>query len=162
MWEYPKKILRTAVMVNSYPTPRIYLIETMIYVIENDQGVTNSLKLYFASIKQPSQFFESAEQFFDFFSGPTNTDETKTLRPAEDLFIIDFFLPGMTGNELTTAILERYQTEELNVIFISGHTKKSIESWTEEAFDADFLLKPFSLEDLEASIIRRRNRLTER
>jgi FixJ family two-component response regulator len=161
MWEYPKKILRTAVMVNSYP-PRIYPIKTMLYVIENDQSVTNSLKLYFASVNQPSQFFESAEEFFNFFSGPTNTGETQTFRPTDDLLIIDFSLPGMNGNELTTAILERFQTKQLNVIFISGHTRESIESWTEDEFDADFLLKPFSLDDLEASIARRRNRLTER
>ena len=101
------------------PPPRIYSIETMIYVIENDQGVANSLELYFASVNQPSQFFESAEEFFNFFSGSTNTEETKTFRPAEDLLIIDFSLPGMNGNELTTAILERFQTKQLNVIFIN-------------------------------------------
>ena len=142
--------------------PRILLVKTMIYVIEDDRGVRNSLKLYFESINQPAQFFESGEQFFEFLSTRTNTEETQTFRPAEDLLIIDFFLPGMTGNVLTKAIRKRFQTKQLNVIFMSGHTRESIETCTKDEFDADFLVKPFSLEDLEASIIRRRNRLTER
>lgn len=133
----------------------------MVYVVSDYRSLSGSLQRYFSSIEQPSQFFESGEQFLDFLCAPTNAEDAPTFCPAEDILIIDFLLPQMSGQDLVKAISDYFRTTELNVIFMSGYTKESISSEAEGDFDADFLLKPFTLEALEYSMLRIRNRITD-
>ena len=67
-----------------------------------------------------------------------------------DALVTDVRMPGIDGDELVR--LFRKERKDLPVIFISGHSFRSIEESHDPAQPTFFLQKPFSTDELSLSL----------
>lgn len=111
----------------------------MIYVVDDDEAVRDSLRLLFRSVGLAVKIYSDAQSFL--------ADETRH-RPA--CLVCDVRMPGLTGLQLQ----ERLEAEgrSLPIIFMSGHgdVQMAIDAMRKGA--VDFLQKPFNDEDLLARV----------
>lgn len=108
---------------------------SMVFVVDDDPAIRDSLSLLMKSVKQPAQFFASADEFL----GHWQDGMTGCL-------VLDVRMPGMSGLELQKELIRRRIS--LPVIFITGHgdVQMAVEALQSGGFD--FLEKPFRDEDL--------------
>lgn len=109
--------------------------QPIVFVVDDDDAVRNSLRLLLKSAGQPTTAFASAQEFL---AGWT------TKQPG--CLVLDVRMPGMSGLELQEELNRRGAI--IPVIFISGHADvpMAVEAIQHGAFD--FLQKPFSDQDL--------------
>ena len=109
--------------------------QPIVFVVDDDDAVRNSLRLLLKSAGQPTTAFASAQEFL---AGWT------TEQPG--CLVLDVRMPGMSGLELQEELNRRGAI--IPVIFISGHADvpMAVEAIQHGAFD--FLQKPFSDQDL--------------
>jgi len=110
------------------PTPTIY-------VVDDDEGVRNSLRFLLKSVGLSARTLASAREFLE------------TYRPGQPgCVVLDVRMPGMSGLELQQQLNLRGAT--IPVIFITGHgdIPMAVEAMQHGAFD--FLQKPFRDQDL--------------
>jgi len=110
------------------PTPTIY-------VVDDDEGVRNSLRFLLKSVGLSARTLASAREFLE------------TYKPGQPgCVVLDVRMPGMSGLELQQQLNLRGAT--LPVIFITGHgdIPMAVEAMQHGAFD--FLQKPFRDQDL--------------
>jgi CheY-like chemotaxis protein len=74
----------------------------------------------------------------------------KELRP--DLVLMDTNLPEMDGLAAAQQIRQHASLRDLPIIFISGHAQPELRAAALAAGGDDYLVKPTSLSDLEASV----------
>ncbi len=67
-----------------------------------------------------------------------------------DIVVVDYKLPGMSGEELTRTIVAAYPG--LPVLMVTGHGSAQLENGKKPAGVYDFLLKPINLSDLIAKM----------
>ena len=106
-----------------------------IYVVDDDEGVRNSLRFLLKSVGLTARTLSSAGQFLDSY------------KPSEPgCLVLDVRMPGMSGLELQQQLNVRGAT--IPVIFITGHgdVPMAVEAMQHGAFD--FLQKPFRDQDL--------------
>ncbi|MEY4083831.1 MAG: hypothetical protein RL483_1200 [Pseudomonadota bacterium] len=114
----------------------------MVYVIDDDEAVRDSLRWLLEGHGFRVSSFESADRFLSHFpAGQT---------PPRACIILDVRMPGMTGPELQDELARRNMG--LPIIFITGHgtVPMAVESMKKGA--VDFLEKPFSDELLCARV----------
>lgn len=109
--------------------------QPIVFVVDDDDAVRNSLRLLLKSAGQPTTAFASAQEFL---AGWT------TEQPG--CLVLDVRMPGMSGLELQEELNRRGAI--IPVIFVSGHADvpMAVEAIQHGAFD--FLQKPFSDQDL--------------
>ena len=106
-----------------------------VFVVDDDEGVRNSLRFLLKSVGLTARTLSSASEFLD------------TYTPSQPgCLILDVRMPGMSGLELQERLNARGAV--IPVIFITGHgdVPMAVEAMQQGAFD--FLQKPFRDQDL--------------
>jgi two-component system, LuxR family, response regulator FixJ len=106
-----------------------------VFVVDDDEGVRNSLRFLLKSVGLQTQTLGSAIEFLDSY---------KPSQPG--CLVLDVRMPGMSGLELQQQLNLRGAV--IPVIFITGHgdIPMAVEAMQQGAFD--FLQKPFRDQDL--------------
>jgi FixJ family two-component response regulator len=106
-----------------------------VFVVDDDEGVRNSLRFLLKSVGLAANAVGSASEFL------------ATYRPSQPgCLVLDVRMPGMSGLELQEQLNLRGAV--IPVIFITGHgdIPMAVEAMQQGAFD--FLQKPFRDQDL--------------
>ena len=116
----------------SSPTP-------IVFVVDDDISVRESLELLILSAGWRPQTFASAQAFLN---------HARTLIPS--CLVLDISLPGLNGLELQKRLA--VERTDMPIIFITGHgdVPKSVQAM--KAGAVEFLTKPFSEEALLSAI----------
>jgi FixJ family two-component response regulator len=106
-----------------------------VFVVDDDEGVRNSLRFLLKSVGIATRTLDSARDFLDAY---------KPSQPG--CLVLDVRMPGMSGLELQHELNLRGAV--IPVIFITGHgdIPMAVEAMQQGAFD--FLQKPFRDQDL--------------
>lgn len=116
---------------------------SLVYLVDDEYPIRDSLTLLIESTGQPIKSFDSAEAFL------------KAYDPEQSgCLVLDVRMPVMSGLELQEELVARGVT--LPIIFISGHAKIPDSAKAFRAGAIDFLEKPFEnivlLERIQESI----------
>ncbi|CAA7616842.1 response regulator transcription factor [Magnetospirillum sp. UT-4] len=112
-----------------------------LWIVDDDQAVTQSLCALLNSHGYRTQGFASARAFLDFIAPD---------RPG--ILVSDITMPGMSGIELRHALLE--MGVDVPVVFITGYADLGLAIQALRAGAADFIEKPFTDAVLLASLER--------
>jgi len=108
---------------------------SVVYVVDDDAAVRNSLVLLLKSVSLAATTFDSARQFLE----GVPADATGCL-------VLDIRMPGMSGIELQQQMKQRGYT--LPIIFITGHGDVSMAVNAMREGALDFIEKPFRDQEL--------------
>jgi FixJ family two-component response regulator len=113
----------------------------MVFVVDDDISVRESLELLIQNEGWQPKTFESAQEFLDY---------RRSLIPS--CLVLDLSLPGLNGLELQKRVT--FERDEIPIIFITGHgdIPKTVEAMKGGA--VEFLTKPFNDEILLTAIRR--------
>jgi len=107
----------------------------VIYVVDDDDAIRDSLRFLLKSVGLASETYESATDFLESFD-PAN----------HGCLVADIRMPGMSGLELQDELNRRHI--EIPIIFITGHGDVPMAVNAMKAGAADFIQKPFRDQDL--------------
>jgi len=113
----------------------------VVYVVDDDEAVRDSLKWLLEGVNYTARTFDSAEAFLAGFDPQ-----------AIACLVLDVRMPGMSGLELQEELLTR--NAELPLIFITGHGDVPMAVNTMKKGAADFVEKPFDQAKLKAQVER--------
>jgi two-component system response regulator FixJ len=114
-------------------------VNRTIFLVDNDAAVCHALSVFLDASGYSVSTFPSAEVFLE---------ETQSM--ADGVMLLDQSMTGMSGMELQAELARR--GIDLPIIFITGHGDVQMSVKAIKAGAIDFLEKPFSNEDLLASI----------
>ena len=114
-------------------------VNRSIFLVDDDAAVCHALSVFLDASGYNVRTFSSAESFLKEVAGV-----------SEGVMLLDQRMTGMSGLELQTELARR--GIDLPIIFISGHGDVRMSVKAVKAGAIDFLEKPFSNEDLLASI----------
>jgi two-component system, LuxR family, response regulator FixJ len=109
--------------------------KTLVYLVDDDFSVRDSLSMLIETTGQAVRCFESADDFLNNF----DPDQAGCL-------ILDVRMPSMTGLELQEELVRR--DFAIPIIFISGHADVPDSSKAFRAGAVDYMEKPFDSEKL--------------
>jgi len=109
--------------------------EALVYLVDDDHGVRDSLSLLLRSVGIKSAAYESAKAFLEAYE-----DERIAC------LVADIRMPGMSGLDLQRELNER--GIDLPIIFITGHGDVPMAVNAMKSGAMDFLQKPFRDQDL--------------
>ena len=114
--------------------------QQMVYVIDDDEAVRDSMGMLLESADLPYRCFDCAESFIDEHDGS-----------QRGCLVLDIRMPGMTGLELQQKMAQIGSS--LPIIFITGHgdVPMAVEAMRQGALD--FLRKPVSEENFLERIV---------
>ena len=105
--------------------------EPIVYIVDDDHDVCNSLTWLLDSVQLPAKVFHSATDFLAY------------LRPeGPACLILDIRMRGMSGLQLQQQL--RQQQDQIPIIFMSGHGDIPMSVAAMRAGAFDFLEKPFN------------------
>jgi len=110
-----------------------------IFLVDDDAAVCHALSVFLEASGYGVKMFPSAEAFLEYAGSP-----------VDGILLLDQRMTGMTGLELQAELARR--GINLPIIFISGHGDVRMSVKAVKAGAIDFLEKPFSNEDLLASV----------
>lgn len=113
--------------------------EPIVYIVDDDQAMVESLTWIIESIGLKSKAFTRAQEFLDAY----HPDQ-------HGCMLLDVRMPGMSGPELQAKLNAFGAT--LPIIFISGHGDVPLAVRVMKAGAVDFLTKPFNDQVLIESI----------
>jgi len=102
----------------------------IVYVVDDDRGVRDSLRLLLRSVGLDCETFESAVAFLKTYQ-----------RGRVDCLVADIRMPGMSGLDLQQALIA--EKIEIPIIFITGHGDVPMAVNAMKFGAMDFLQKPF-------------------
>lgn len=105
--------------------------EGTVFVVDDDDGVRNSLKLLFTSVNIMAEFYDSAESFL-----------ASQSVSSPGCVILDLRMPGMGGLLLQKTMLKKNICMPIIVVTAHADVTTAIEAMKNGAFD--FLEKPYS------------------
>src|SRR3984885_9231519 len=108
--------------------------DPVVYVVDDDEGIRNSLESLIRSVGLSVQTFASAQEFLG------------TKRKAAGCLVLDVRLPGLSGLDLQSE-LSRAEIHT-PIVFITGHGDIPMSVRAMKAGAVEFLTKPFREEDL--------------
>ena len=114
---------------------------SVIFVVDDDDAVRDSLRLLLETQNYQVQTFASGEEFLEQY----NPDLVSVL-------ITDVRMPGLSGLQLQERLIERKAT--LPIVFITGHGDVNMAVETMKKGAVDFIEKPFNLDDINPVITR--------
>jgi FixJ family two-component response regulator len=109
--------------------------QPLIYLVDDDEAVRDSLGMLFRSIGLQHQAFASALDFLERYDGKRHS-----------CLVADIRMPGLSGLELQQRLNE--QRAEIPIIFITGHGDVPMAVTAMKSGAADFVQKPFRDQDL--------------
>jgi two-component system, LuxR family, response regulator FixJ len=109
--------------------------KTLVYLVDDDFSIRDSLSMLIESTGQAVRCFESADEFLNNF----DPDQAGCL-------ILDVRMPSMTGLELQEELARR--DFAIPIIFISGHADVPDSSKAFRAGAVDYMEKPFDSDKL--------------
>ncbi len=109
--------------------------DAVVYVVDDDEAVRDSLSVLLRSVGYQAQTFESAVEFLEGF----DADQHGCL-------VADIRMPGMSGLDLQAALNK--DGFELPIIFITGHGDVPMAVDAMKSGALDFIQKPFRDQDL--------------
>jgi FixJ family two-component response regulator len=123
-------------------------VTPIVFIVDDDVSVRESLELLIQSEGWQAETFESAQEFLD---------HPRTALPS--CLILDVSLPGLNGLELQQRIAA--ERTDMPIIFITGHGDIPMTVRAMKAGAIEFLTKPFQHEALLSAIRQalRRSRL---
>ena len=104
-------------------------VRSIVFVVDDDVSVRESLELLIKSAGWQPETFESAQEFLS--------------RPHPEVpccLVLDVTLPGLSGLELQTQLANR---TDMPIIFITGHGDVPMTVKAMKAGAIEFLTKPF-------------------
>ena len=104
--------------------------EPTVFVVDDDPGVQGAIRLLLRSVGLPSETFSSAKAFLESFDPG-----------APGCLILDLRMPGMSGIELQSRLIEL--ESELPIIFVTAHGDVPTAVAAVKAGAVDFIQKPF-------------------
>jgi FixJ family two-component response regulator len=107
----------------------------LIYLVDDDDAVRDSLGMLFDSIGLAHEAYPSALDFLQHYDAK---------RPA--CLVADIRMPGLSGLELQQRLND--QRAEIPIIFITGHGDVPMAVTAMKSGAADFIQKPFRDQDL--------------
>jgi FixJ family two-component response regulator len=113
----------------------------MVFVIDDDKSVRTSLGRLLDAAQYKTELFDSAFQFL-----------SRSAHPGPSCMIVDVRMPGVTGMDLQTTLIEHGRQEQL--VFITGHGDVPMCAQAMKAGAVDFLPKPFKPKQLLDSVER--------
>jgi len=114
-------------------------VNKTIFLVDDDGAVRHALSVFLEACGYSVRTFPSAETFLE-----------EAEDAAEGIMLLDQRMTGMTGLELQARLPKR--GIDLPIIFLTGHGDVQMSVKAVKAGAIDFLEKPFSNEDLLASI----------
>jgi two-component system response regulator FixJ len=121
----------------------------LIYLVDDDDAVRDSLGMLFKSIGLKHEAFSSALDFLEHYESRRHS-----------CLVADIRMPGLSGLELQQRLNE--QRAETPIIFITGHGDVPMAVTAMKLGAADFLQKPFRDQDLIDRISKALERDSER
>jgi FixJ family two-component response regulator len=112
---------------------------SIVFIVDDDISVRESLELLIGSQGWQAETFESAKEFLD---------RTRVLVPS--CLILDVSLPGLNGLELQKRVA--VERTEMPIIFITGHGDVPMSVEAMKAGAVEFLTKPLSKDVLLSAI----------
>lgn len=128
-------------MNEQQPSPDTEETRGVVYVVDDDEGVRDSLKYLLEASRYGVQTFASAEDFLAQFD-----------IDAIAVLILDVRMSGMSGLQLQEELLSR--KAKLPIVFITGHGDVSMAVSTMKKGAVDFIEKPFNQADLKTLVDR--------
>jgi FixJ family two-component response regulator len=122
-------------------TPEAEEPRGVVYVVDDDEGVRDSLQYLLEASQYTVHTFPSAETFVAQFDPH-----------AIAVLVLDVRMPGMSGLQLQEELLARKAT--LPIVFVTGHGDVSMAVATMKKGAVDFIEKPFNQADLKALVDR--------
>ncbi len=116
-------------------------IEPIVYVVDDDQAMAESLSWIIQSVGLKVKTFTRAHDFLEQFEPHQH-----------GCLLLDVRMPGMSGPELQTRLNTEAPHPILPIIFISGHGDVPLAVRVMKAGAIDFLTKPFNDQVLLESI----------
>lgn len=113
----------------------------VVYVVEDDEAVRDSLKWLLDASSYRVELFDSGEMFLAKFDPNTIA-----------VLVLDVRMPGMSGLEVQEHLIARKC--DIPIIFISGHGDVSMAVSTLKKGAVDFIEKPFDQAALRALVER--------
>jgi FixJ family two-component response regulator len=104
-------------------------VPPIIFVVDDDVSVRESLELLIKSAGWRPETFVSAQEFL-----------SRPHRPAPCCLVLDVTLPGLSGLELQKQLAER---TDMPIVFITGHGDVPMTVQAMKAGAVEFLTKPF-------------------
>lgn len=108
---------------------------SLVVIIEDDEGVLESLKAILEFGKLQVKALESFEKV---------PEQIKALQPS--LILIDYLLAGKDGKEIIKSLKQDPETKKVPIIMLSAHPQAQQASI--EAGADSFLAKPFDMNEL--------------
>jgi len=109
--------------------------EPLVYVIDDDEAVRDSLAILLESVGLAHEVYGSALDFLDAYDPDRHA-----------CIVSDIRMPGMSGLELQQRLLESHS--EAPLIFITGHGDVPMAVTAMKRGAADFIQKPFRDQEL--------------
>jgi len=107
----------------------------VVYVVDDDEAVRDSLKLLLESVDLPCQTFGSAMEFLESHDAEQHS-----------CLVADIRMPGMSGLDLQAELNRRAST--IPILFITGHGDVPMAVDAMKSGALDFIQKPFRDQDL--------------
>jgi two-component system, LuxR family, response regulator FixJ len=115
-------------MTSSYK--RSMPLEPTVFVVDDDAGVREAVKLLLRSVGLPARSFSSAVEFLDEFDPQ-----------APGCLVLDLRMPGMSGRELQKRLLEMGSRTPIIFVTAHGDVPTAVDAVKDGA--VDFIQKPF-------------------
>jgi FixJ family two-component response regulator len=110
-------------------------VDAIVFVVDDDESVRQSLKNLIGSVGLKVQAFASAQEFL-----------RSKLTDVPGCLVLDVRLPGLSGLDLQKRMVEAGM--EMPIIFITGHGDIPMTVRAIKAGAVEFLTKPFRDQDL--------------
>ena len=110
-------------------------VSPLIYLVDDDEAVRDSLGMLFKSIGLEHEAFSSALDFLQHYDARRHS-----------CLVADIRMPGLSGLELQQRLNQ--QRTEIPIIFITGHGDVPMAVTAMKSGAADFIQKPFRDQDL--------------
>jgi FixJ family two-component response regulator len=107
----------------------------LVYLVDDDAAIRDSLSMLLASVDLEHAVFASALEFLEAYD-----------RERHSCLVTDIRMPGLSGLELQQRLNE--QRADIPVIFITGHGDVPMAVNAMKSGAADFIQKPFRDQDL--------------
>jgi FixJ family two-component response regulator len=121
----------------SKPSPKSTL--PIVFIVDDDLSVRESLELLICSEGWQAETFESAQEFLD-----------RPRAHVPSCLVLDVSLPGLNGLELQKRVAA--ERTDMPIIFITGHGDVPMTVQAMKAGAVEFLTKPFSNDVLLTAI----------
>jgi FixJ family two-component response regulator len=125
----PLYTVPSTIASRSIEVPTVPDVTSIVFVVDDDVSVRESLELLIRTAGWQPQTFASAQEFLS-FSRPT----------APCCLVLDVTLPGLNGLDLQRRLAER---TDMPIVFITGHGDIPMSVQAMKAGAVEFLTKPF-------------------